>query len=63
MSAAAVAVTLLILSAGVVWGVVVDHLHHLDERANRDADRDDHDRALMREIRRHTDDGDVRWRP
>jgi hypothetical protein len=55
VSAAAVAVVLVILAAGVVWGCVVDHLHHLDDRHNRDRDEADHHRALMKEIRRHAD--------
>jgi hypothetical protein len=62
MSAAAVAVALLLLAGGVVWGCVVDHLRHIDQRRHRDADEHDHHRALMKELRRH-DDQQARWRP
>jgi len=62
MSVAAVGVVLLILAAGVIWGAAVDYLRHADERDARDADDDDHHRALLREVRRHTADDDVRWR-
>lgn len=55
MSAAAVTVALFLLAAGVIWGVIVDWLRHLDDNGNRDADTVDHHRALIREIRRHTD--------
>jgi hypothetical protein len=57
-----VAVALFLLAAGVLWGVVVDHLRHIDERHNQHDDEADHHRQLMREIRRNADN-DVRWRP
>jgi hypothetical protein len=57
-----VAVALFLLAAGVVWGCVVDHMRHIDQRRNRDADEQDHHTALMREVRRHADE-QVRWRP
>jgi hypothetical protein len=50
-----VAITLLLVSGAVVWGCIVDHLRHLDDRGNRDDDHYDHHRALLREIRRHGD--------
>jgi hypothetical protein len=53
VSGAAVAVALLILAAGVVWGCVVDYMRQLGDRRDHDADTDDHHRAYMREIRRH----------
>jgi hypothetical protein len=53
VSAVAVAVTLLILAAGVIWGCVVDYLRSRDDQAARDVDAEDHHRALMRELRRH----------
>lgn len=53
MSGAAVAVVLLILAAGVVWGCVVDYLRSVDDRRDQGADADDHHRAYLREIRRH----------
>jgi hypothetical protein len=57
-----VAAALLLLSAGVIWGCVVDHCRHIDQRRSRDADEHDRHAAYMREIRRH-DDEQVRWRP
>jgi hypothetical protein len=52
VSAAAVAATLLILCGCVVWGCIVDHLRH--HHYSRDADALERQRALLREIRRHT---------
>jgi hypothetical protein len=63
VSAAAVAVVLLILAGSVVWGCIVDWLRTRDDRAGRDADEADHQRALKRELRRHAGNDDVRWRP
>jgi hypothetical protein len=57
-----VAVALFLLAAAVCWGVVVDHMRHIDQRRKQDADEQDHHAALMREIRNHTDE-QVRWRP
>jgi hypothetical protein len=47
------AVALLLLSAAVIWGCIVDHLRNVDDRVDRNNDHYDHHRALMREIRRH----------
>jgi len=62
MSAAAVAVTLLILAAGVVWGCVVDYLRSRDDRADASADAEDHERAYRREVRRHANSEGPTWR-
>jgi hypothetical protein len=56
------AIALLLLSAAVIWGCIVDHLRNLDEHHNRNHDDADHHRALLKELRRH-DDEQVRWRP
>lgn len=66
MSVAAVAVVLLILAGGVVWGCVVDWLRSRDHDVPADedlhhipnwhADRLDHVHVVDR-------DNDVRWRP
>jgi hypothetical protein len=56
VSAAAVAVCVLILAAALIADVMIDHARRID----RDHDRDQRHRDLMRELRRHEG---PRWRP
>jgi hypothetical protein len=61
MSAAAVAVSLLLLAGGVIWGCIVDYLRTRDNRRAHEQDEQDEHRRLMRDLRRH-DDQNVRYR-
>lgn len=68
MIAAAAAADTTFAAALCVAGVLaadlfVGHLRKIDRRQWRDVDEDDRHQALMNEIRRHTDDDAIRWRP